>query len=811
MAIGVLTALALADAAPSDAATAATESSEATRFDLRIERLPLDEALQEFARQSGVQILFFSQATSGLSAPALTGEYTLSAALERLLAGSGLSFRVINPHTVEIRQSAPAQPTERPAVAPAASPPPTPTPAAVEEVVVAADAQQLVATRIPTPVQDIPQSIVVVSPEQIRDQNDFDLSDVMQHAVGVVSRHVASDEVNFFARGFEVESLHIDGGAALGSGFFSGNPDLSEFERVEILRGSDALFSENANPGATVSLVRKQPLGFDQVEVNVEEGSWHSHRAEVDATGPLNSEGTLRARADVEFADHDYFYDTASARRSRIFGVLEWDVLPGATLTAGGSYQRDHDVPSFGIPSLLSGAAPALPRGMGLTPDWAFVHTGTTEAYVQYRQQLAPGWDLKVNAASWNTSESTATGTIFADNDPSAYGLWTEGTVYSKTPELAGTHTVDFTLTGALDWFGLHESVAFGADFTRFTDQTNFVDDFPVGPELTDLRDFNPGAYPDPLLPAASAQNGDVGLLTTRELDYGVFTATRVELTRALALTLGLRVASDHIRNGYPGQVGIDSTGYSNVTTPLAGVMYRLNEHYSWYASYADVYLSTDTSQRPGGAFMGPAHGINLETGLKAAWLDGLATGSLVLYRIAQRNLPVYTSQGNQNLPFCCNVSDTESSHGVELEIDGTVAPGWLVGGGYSYNIHGAEVLSETELASPNNLVKLWTSVRLPGKLSNWTLGGDVEGQSRMTLTGQTQCGGPAGCGILMTQSPYAIVDLRVARRIDDHWQLSLRVNNVFDKTYYESIEETGLSYFYGDPRNVTLRVDAKL
>ena len=85
---------------------APSPSAEAPRYVLNIPSLPLDAALQEFARQSGVQILFFSQITAGLHAPGLTGEHTLQAAMTHLLSGSGLSFRVINAQTVEVRQVA---------------------------------------------------------------------------------------------------------------------------------------------------------------------------------------------------------------------------------------------------------------------------------------------------------------------------------------------------------------------------------------------------------------------------------------------------------------------------------------------------------------------------------------------------------------------------------------------------------------------------------------------------------------------------------------------------------------------------------
>jgi hypothetical protein len=82
----------------------ASKGAAPVRYHLQIAAQPLDPALQEFARQSGVQVVYFSRITDGLRAPALEGYYTLEAAIRALLVGSGLNFRVINPKTVEIKQ-----------------------------------------------------------------------------------------------------------------------------------------------------------------------------------------------------------------------------------------------------------------------------------------------------------------------------------------------------------------------------------------------------------------------------------------------------------------------------------------------------------------------------------------------------------------------------------------------------------------------------------------------------------------------------------------------------------------------------------
>lgn len=310
--------------------------------------LPLDEALQELARQTGLQILFFSKITTDRSAPELSGEYTLGAAMTRLLEGSGLIYRQVNEHTVEVRKAPP-----RSSRAPRNAHPPPAADVQLQEVIVVATAEQLVATRVPTPLPEIPQSISVISSEQIREQNSVDLGDVMTNTPGIGVRQTNSLDVTAYSRAFAVTSYHVDGGSALKPAinllnlYKGGNPDLSEFDHVEVLRGSDALFSSNSDPGGTVSLVRKRALSTPSFEMTETLGSWNNYRIELDATGPLTEDGALRARTGIVYAARDYFFDQAHLNRKKGFLVVEYDFTPTSTLTAGGSYQWDDALPLF--------------------------------------------------------------------------------------------------------------------------------------------------------------------------------------------------------------------------------------------------------------------------------------------------------------------------------------------------------------------------------------------------------------------------------------------------------------------------------
>ncbi len=86
------------------ASTPAAAGGEAKTFDLAISHQPLAAALQELARQSGIQIMFFSRLTDGHEAPAVRGNVTLDYALHRLLGGTHLTYRQLSPSIIEIRR-----------------------------------------------------------------------------------------------------------------------------------------------------------------------------------------------------------------------------------------------------------------------------------------------------------------------------------------------------------------------------------------------------------------------------------------------------------------------------------------------------------------------------------------------------------------------------------------------------------------------------------------------------------------------------------------------------------------------------------
>ncbi len=510
-----------------------------------------------------------------------------------------------------------------------------------------ATAEQLVATRVPTPLKDIldPSPLSRASSSGSRMPSICRMHwparrEIMTRrssTVGPTITRAASRCCRFTSMAAQRLSPRQQNFMLL-----PGLPDLSEFEYVEVLRGADALFTGNANPGGTVSLVRKRPRSTYQSTASFTVGSWSSRRAEIDVTGPIAMDGALRGRADAVYWSRRLFLPTrptrsqAGLRRAGMGFLPEYHPDRRRQLSVGRRDSRLRRPASLHRwHAFQSAARDQSGARMGNRSE------RTREAYVQYRQNIADAWSLKVNVASWRIAHTQAFAN-FAPIDPISGVAGPPTGSFTENPALHRQNTADVTLVGTLDWFGMREQIAVGGDFTRFSVDIDFASTGPLGPPIQDYRQFDRRAYSDPRLLRTNAFRLAYGVSLKQ---YGGFASLQVDVNPALSVMGGMRISSNQAHLGSESLGGALIHGDSGVINPYGGVIYRINDRFSWYASYAAMYLTTEVkNERVGGGLIGPERAGNLETGIKGAWRDGALNGSLALYRIAQRDVPATSS-----------------------------------------------------------------------------------------------------------------------------------------------------------------------
>ena len=140
-------------------------------------------------------------------------------------------------------------------------------------------------------------------------------------------------------------------------------------------------------------------------------------------------------------------------------------------------------------------------------------------------------------------------------------------------------------------------------------------------------------------------------------------------------------------------------------------------------------------------------------------------------------------------------------SQGFDAEISGELARGWNLFAGYTFNRNTYERDINNQgldfnTYTPKHMLRAWTTYRLPGAWSAFTIGGGVNAQSASYRKIGT---------VDITAPGRAVWSSYVRYQINKQWQASLNFNNMFNKRYYASIGNLVNSSHYGDPRNAML------
>lgn len=817
---------------------AGTAAAQVRNFD--IPKGDLKSALDAYAQQTGLQVIYRTEDVRGVMTAGVHGALDANAALKSLLAKTG--FRIVRESdgAIAIVEAVPVKTSAENRSGDAGK--------TLETINVTAKVEGLSATRVPTELREIPQSVSVTTQDILQQQNAFDLVSALDWATGITLIQSNTNQVTFASRGFQIGEIHIDGGAALSQtgGSTSTLDDLSEYDHLEILRGADGLFGGSGAPGATVNLVRKQPLATPQASLTATLGDWDYYHLQLDATGPLGFDGALRGRVVTSSTSQHFFYEGANKQANKIYGVIAYDLSPSTVLTAGGSVEQSNTTGmDSGLPRYANGDDPHLPRSTAIVFPWDRDHQHDSEAFVQLEQRFGDDWKFKLGVTRTYQQVDDLFGGDYASINPFTNLLYNPPSAFWYIGP-SRRLLVDATLTGGFDWNGRRQDITAGMDYAR-ADNSYTADSYFTlpGPQVLNPWNYDPTAYPLPPPPSPdNPVNRTMAEGTNKAI--GAYVALRLRPWDGWSVILGGR--DNYQRNdanfssgSNEGSAGIQwflqnsrhllvSAG---VVTPYAGLVYDIDRHYSLYASYADIYQPAYGLQTYTGQVIPPMQGVNVEAGIKAAWYGGLLNGSLAWYNIRQSNNVVF----DPNHPLasnslCCFLAATNTSKGVEAELSGHMGANWQWSAGYTFNVNHQDAdlpatitggPAPTLSQSPKHLLKLWTNYQF-GEGRRWSVGGGLRAQTANYWTG-TICTQPdpqsssGNCPVpwqpyRSMQGFYTVVTLRAAYRINPHWSAALNIDNLFDRIYYQTIgaPDSGLAgSWYGTPRNLMLTLTGTL
>lgn len=753
---------------------------------------PLSEVLSRYAQAAGAPIAFQSQQVTGLNSAGVRGSYNVEDGFAKVLEGTGFAAQA-SADGYQLQ----ALPQANGTLALAATEITSNQLGTVTEGTGSYTPGTIAtATRMVLTPKETPQSITVITRQHMDDFGLNAIDDVMRHTPGITVSTYDSERTNYFARGFSIENFQYDGIPTLRNSAYSSGQTLTDmaiYDRVEILKGATGLLTGAGAPGATLNLIRKKPTRDFKASIELGAGSWDNYRSQVDVSGPLTDSGNIRGRAVAAYQDKHSFMERYQRKTSVYFGSLEADLDDDTLLTVGFDYQNN-DPQSSG----WSGSRPLfntkgdridVKRSYNNGAKWSRWEQYNRGAFATLERSFANGWVAKAQVTHQLSGYDAPLGSIQSAPSPDT-GL---STVYAnKFTGLTRANSADVYLSGPFSLLGReHELVVGGSASNSHWKGKDYGSPKHANGNVVDFWNFD-GNFAEPDWGAPTYIND----LTTRQ-SAGYMTS-RFSLADPLNLFLGGRVANYKLR-------GTDDSTETGRLVPYAGVTYDLNENFTAYASYTDIFMPESYNRDRNNKLLEPSEGKNYEGGIKGEFFNGRLNTSLAYFEVHQSHRAepdaAYNAEPTNPSVGYASKGIEAKTKGFEAEMSGELAPGWQAQAGYTHKIIRDESGKKVSTWEPEDQLSFYTTYKLKGPLDRLTVGGGARWQSR---SWQELYNRYKSKNEEFAQEAYWLVDVMARYQVTENLSATLNLNNAFDKKYYTNIGFYNTAY-YGDPRNVML------
>lgn len=651
--------------------------------------------------------------------------------------------------------------------------------------------------------RETPQSVSVVTRQQIEDQGLTDTGAILATAPGISVTRSDSNRYSFSARGFTLDNFQFDGLVSpILSQWNYGSTDMDSaiYDHVEIVRGATGLMTGSGNPSAAVNFVRKRPLREFAATLNASAGSWNYVRGDADISVPITKDGRVRSRLVAAYSQGDSYVHFLDTRRRTFYGIVSADLTPDTVLTTSIEYQHNHSNGfGSGFPLFYSdGSRTDFNRSVANNAPWARQDTEATTYFVDLTHRFTNDWKLR--AAYSHTDGRYLMKHVYRGGYPDRHtGIIAAPPAFANYDGDLDRDDIHLSLSAPFEAFSLRHEVALGwMSIDNHSDIQRYAMVGPA-PNIGSFFDWRRAHIQEPSWADTLSPADDV-----RTKQTGAYLVGRFALAAPLHLIVGGRWSDWQTKQTYFGSRR--EYKINNQFTPYAGLTYDINGTYTAYASYTEIFQPQNARDTSGG-ILPPIKGKSYELGLKAAYLEGQLNTSAALFQTRQDNLaqliPGSSIPGFPNMQASRAASGAKVE-GVDLEVSGQILPGWNISASYTHFTAKDASGNPINTNHPRSLLKLYTTYRLPGALHRLTVGGGVDWQSRMYQAAAS----PRG-NVEVEQGSYALVSLMTRFDFNKKLSATLNVNNLFDKKYYDQIGFYSQGW-WGAPRNVMLNLRAQ-
>ncbi|MBO2892964.1 TonB-dependent siderophore receptor, partial [Pseudomonas asiatica] len=549
------------------------------------------------------------------------------------------------------------------------------------------------ATRTDTALHETPQSVSVVPKDVLEDTGATRLQDGLDYAGGVgrANNFGGQGLTTFTVRGFTTGEFYRNG-FPINRGYPNA-PDANTVERLEVIRGPASSLYGRGDPGGTFNVVSKQPLPESKVTLGSQFDDQGMHRATLDATGPLNQDGSLAYRLNLLGEGGESFRDDVESERYDVAPVVSWQVNDSTKIVFEGDFMRNNHPLDRGL-TRLPGQLGTASRDTNIWEKGSdnLLHNDNNMVQLRFEHLLNDNWTLG-GGMQWLDGS-------LKGNAVEANALQADGRTLGRNFNYRKLEWTDrdyqLNLTGHFDTGGYAHTLLTGIEYEDY-DYNSIIQRSASGADKYPIDIFDPVlGQPRPALTRTTTHDKE-NLKT-----WAAFIQDQVALTERLKALAGVRF--ERFEHDYDDKLPTnrDFSKGENGVTPRFGLIYDLTDTVAVYANTARSFKPNTGTPSGGGGF-DPEKGKSYELGVKWEALDRQLSIDAAIYHIVKEN--VLARDPNDPTGTYSIAAGEVRSRGLDINIAGNLTPEWRVIGGYAYV--DAEVTQDTTLPKGTRLANI--------------------------------------------------------------------------------------------------------
>jgi catecholate siderophore receptor len=645
------------------------------------------------------------------------------------------------------------------------------------------------ATKTDTPLINVPQSVTVLTKEFIRDQNFQSLTEALRYAPGVIPHQGEFNRDQVVIRGQSSSADFYVDGFRDDVQYFR---DLYNINRIEVLKGPNAMIFGRGGGGGIINRVLKEADGVPVRELTLQGGQFNSKRGAIDLGQAVNDD--LAVRFNSVYENSDSYRKFVNIERFGINPTATYKPNDSTTIKLSYEYFHDNRTSDRGIPSqAVAGVTPGPgnplfpyktdPSTFFGNPNLNFARVDAHIATAVIEHDFDSG--LKVRNATRYATYDKMYQNIFPGSAVNPAGTSVSLSAYNNETDRQNLiNQTDFTYKLDAGW--TRHTFLVGTEVGRQSGLSFRQDGFFNGTSTTiAVSPLNPVNFtPVVFRNIATGANNTYTLGTA-----GAYAQDQVEITKYLQLIGGVRFDRFDL-DSTDRRTGVTLSRTDDLVSPRFGVVLKPVENVSIYGSYSVSYLPSSGDQfstlSPGTVIAEPEKFLNREIGLKWDIFPRLQFSTAV-YDLDRSNQRL----ADPNNPGFFILSGKTNAKGVEAGLTGFVTDAWQVSGGYAYTDARIVSATSTTIVAGNHVAlvpfdtfTLWNKYQLT---ELWAVGAGIIHQTSSFAASDDTVKLPG----------FTRVDAAVFGKVDPRWlptqvrsmRWQINVENVFNERYYATAD----------------------